>query len=152
MTTPIQPENIDEYLRRLFPISRSIMGNGNRETLKILQELVPISIEEYPSKTKVYDWTIPGEWSIRAAWIKNSIGVKLVDWGECNLHVVGYSEPVHQFMKYEQLAEKLHYLDQFPNAIPYRTTYYKKDWGFCVTRAQNLALSESKGELEVCID
>ena len=128
------------------------MGSGNRETLRVLQELVPISIEEYPSQTKVYDWTIPGEWSIRSAWIKNSMGVKLVDWGECNLHVVGYSEPVHQFMNYEQLAKNLHYLDQFPDAVPYRTTYYKKDWGFCVTGAQNLALSESKGELEVFID
>ena len=152
ITTPIQPANIDEYLKRLFPISRSITGNGNRETLRVLQELVPISIEEYPSQTKAYDWTIPGEWSIRSAWIKNSLGVKLVDWSECNLHVVGYSEPVHQFMKYEQLAENLHYLDHFPDAIPYRTTYYKKDWGFCVTRAQNSALLESKGELEIYID
>ena len=73
--TPIQPENIDEYLKRLFPISRSIMGDGNRETLRILQELIPIDIEEYPSQTKVYDWTIPGEWSIRSAWIKNSTGL-----------------------------------------------------------------------------
>ena len=133
ITTPIQPANIDEYLKRLFPISRSITGNGNRETLRVLQELVPIRIEEYPSQTKAYDWTIPGEWSIRSAWIKNNLGVKLVDWSECNLQVVGYSEPVHQFMKYEQLAENLHYLDHFPDAIPYRTTYYKKDWGFCVT-------------------
>ena len=113
ITTPIQPANIDEYLKRLFPISRSITGNGNRETLRVLQELVPISIEEYPSQTKAYDWTIPGEWSIRSAWIKNSLGVKLVDWSECNLHVVGYSEPVHQFMKYEQLAEIMNLFDLY---------------------------------------
>jgi len=88
-------KEIDNYLRRLFPICRSLTGQGNRETLKILQEIVPIEIKEYPSGSSVYDWVIPDEWVIREAWIKDLNGNKLVDFYSNNLHVVNYSQPVN---------------------------------------------------------
>ena len=142
---------VDDYLARLFPLSRSITGNGNRETLKILQELAPIKIFEFPSGKEVYGWTIPDEWNLREAWIKDEAGNILVDYKESNLHVVGYSTSISRKIDFEQLKEKLHYLPELPEAIPYRTTYYKKDWGFCVTESQYKKLAEAN-TLEVFID
>lgn len=124
---------IDSYLKRLFPICRSITGEGNRETLRILQELVPLKVLEYPSGQKVYDWTIPREWNIRDAWIKNASGEKIVDFQRSNLHVVSYSVPVHARMKKIDLEEHLHFREDLPSAIPYRTTYYNENWGFCLS-------------------
>ena len=143
---------IDEYLRRLFPLQRSLTGHGNRETLTILTELIPLSICEYQSGRAVYDWKIPDEWNIRDAWIADSSGVNLVDYKESNLHVVGYSEPIRKTMTFEELAPRLHYLPELPDAIPYRTSYYNKDWGFCVTTHQYEVLKETKGPFEVVID
>jgi aminopeptidase-like protein len=114
---------IDSYLKRLFPITRSITGNGNRETLRILQELIPLNIQEYASGTEVYDWTIPPEWNIRDAWIKNSKGEKVVDFSRSNLHVVGYSVPVHRKISFSELRSHLHHREDLPQAIPYRTSY-----------------------------
>ena len=144
--------DVDDYLNRLFPINRSLTGQGNRETLRILSELVPIDIIEYPVRAQVYDWVIPDEWSIHDAWIKDGSGNKLVDWKESNLHVVSYSEPVRASLSFEKLSKKLHYLPNNPNAIPYRTSYYNRDWGFCVTEKQYRALRDADGELDVCID
>jgi aminopeptidase-like protein len=123
---------IDAYLKRLFPITRSITGNGNRETLKILREIVPLKIKEYSSGTKVYDWVIPKEWNIKDAWIKNSAGEKIIDFKRSNLHVVGYSTPVHKRMRLEELEKHLHRREDLPAAIPYRTSYYNETWGFCL--------------------
>ena len=128
--------SIDHLLQRLFPIPRSLTGEGNRLSLKILQEIVPIKLLEYPAGTKVYDWVIPNEWNIREAWIKDANGNKLIDFKECNLHVVGYSEPVNKTISFSELSNNLHRLGDESDAIPYRTTYYKKDWGFCVTGKQ----------------
>ena len=143
---------IDGYLERLFPITRSLTGEGNRQTFRILQEIVPLKITEYPSGTPVYDWVVPDEWIIRDAFIKAPDGDRLIDFSKCNLHVVGYSIPVNQQMTFDELAPRLHVLTGNPNAIPYRTNYYNRDWGFCVTGAQYDLLKNAKGLLEVCID
>ncbi len=126
-------EQIDFYLKRLFPICRSITGEGNRETLRILQEIIPLIIKEYPTGQQVYDWTIPKEWNIKDAWIKNSRGEKIVDFKCSNLHVVSYSVSVHKTVQIDELKPHLHFLEHLPEAIPYRTSYYKEDWGFCLS-------------------
>jgi aminopeptidase-like protein len=146
------PAEIDSFLQRLNPWPRSLTGDGNRETLRILQEIAPIELSEYSSGTPVYDWVIPEEWSIRDAYIKGPDGDRLVDFKESNLHVVSYSEPVHERMTFDVLAPRLHVLQQNPDVIPYRTSYYSRDWGFCVTGKQRESLQNNEGLLEVCID
>lgn len=141
---------IDGLLHRLFPLCRSITGDGVRETLRILGETVPMEIVEIPSGTPVFDWEVPYEWNIRDAWIKDAQGNRVVDFTTCNLHVVNYSIPVRQTMTLQELRPYLHALPEQPNAIPYLTTYYKRDWGFCLAQEQLDALSE--GEYDVCID
>ena len=147
-----QEIEIDNYLKRLFPITRSITGNGNRETLKILQEIIPLDILEYPTGQKVYDWTIPKEWNIKNAWIKDSSGNKIIDFKISNLHVVSYSTPIKKKMKLAELKENLHYLENLPDAIPYRTSYYDENWGFCVSYNQYKKLFKEDEEYEVYID
>ncbi len=143
---------INDYLLRLFPITRSITGVGNRETLAILQELIPLNILEYPSGQQVYDWTIPKEWHIKDAWIKDSRGNKIIDFKNSNLHVVSYSKPIHQSMRFQDLQDHLHYLENLPEAIPYRTSYYNDNWGFCISYSQYKELFDENEEYEVCID
>jgi aminopeptidase-like protein len=143
---------MNALLQRLFPITRSLTGNGNRETLEILKEVIPLDIIEYPSGGKVYDWTIPDEWNIKDAWIKDSKGNKIIDFNNSNIHVVGYSEPINKKMTFDDLKSNLHYLEDLPDAIPYRTTYYNRNWGFCVNKAQYDTLKDVEGSLEVCID
>lgn len=146
---------IDTLLKRLYPITRSITGNGNRETLKILQEHIPLRIIEYPTGQEVYDWTIPKEWNIKDAWIKNPKGEKVIDFKNSNLHIVSYSIPIHKKIKWSELKNHLHYLEELPEAIPYRTSYYSETWGFCLSYSQfstlNSQLSEDD-ELEIFID
>ena len=123
--------------RRLFPICRSITGDGVRETLRIMREVMPdIKVHEVPSGTKTFDWEIPKEWNIRDAWIKNSKGEKIVDFRESNLHVMGYSKPIHKEMTTEELKTHLYTQPDQPDAIPYVTSYYKDSCGFCVTQRQ----------------
>ena len=143
---------LDTYLKRLFPITRSITGNGNRETLKILQELIPLDILEYPTGQKVYDWTISKEWNIKDAWIKNSKGEKIIDFNLSNLHVVSYSVPINTKISFSELKEHLHYLENLPDAIPYRTSYYNESWGFCVSYNQYKELFKEDEEYEIVID
>jgi aminopeptidase-like protein len=145
-------KEIDSFLHRLFPITRSITGEGNRDTLRILQELVPIEIKEYPSGSKVYDWTIPDEWNIQDAWIRDSEGKKIVDFKQSNIHVVSYSEKVNQKITFSELKDHLHKHQSLPDAIPYRTSYYKRNWGFSLTDKQYLELENANGLLEVNID
>ena len=106
---------IDDYLKRLFPIIRSITGDGNRKTLNILKEIIPLNILEYSTGQKVYDWTIPKEWNIRDAWIKNSKGEKIIDFKLSNLHVVSYSTPIHKKIRLNELDKNLHYLENIPS-------------------------------------
>ena len=142
----------DLWMRRLFPITRSLTGEGNRETLRLLQELVPLTIHEVPSGTPVYDWTVPDEWNIADAWIKDRTGRRIVDFRRSNLHVVSYSEPVRGSMDWNTLKSHLYVHADLPDAIPYRTTYYCRTWGFCVTHAQYREMEADDGPFEVCID
>lgn len=145
-------QTIDDYLKRLFPIARSITGDGNRETLGILKELIPLNLIEYPTGQAVYDWTVPREWRIRDAWIKDGRGRKIVDFKASNLHVVGYSVPVRQRMQLDALEAHLHYLPGQPAAIPYRTSYYQEDWGFCLSFETYKKYFREDETYEVCID
>jgi aminopeptidase-like protein len=139
-----------ELIRELFPICRSITGEGVRRTLAILSRFSPLSIEEVPTGTAVLDWTVPREWNIREAWIADSSGRRIVDFRDSSLHVVSYSVPVNARMSREQLDAHLHSLPDHPDWIPYRTTYYREDWGFCLSQRRREALED--GEYHVCID
>jgi len=143
---------LNSYLKRLFPLCRSITGDGNRETLRILQELVPLSIVEFSTGQKVYDWVIPREWNIRDAWIKNSSGEKIIDFQKSNLHVVSYSAPIHKRMKLAELEEHLHFREDIPSAIPYRTSYYNENWGFCLSHDDYKRYFPDTETYEVFID
>jgi len=137
-------------IRRMYPICRSITGNGVRETLAILQEIVPITINEVPTGTQVFDWTVPKEWNIEDAYIKNSKGEKIVEFARSNLHVVNYSIPVHKKLSLQELKERCYSLPEQPSWIPYRTSYYNETWGFCLAHDQLLNLDAD--EYEVFID
>ena len=139
-----------ERIRRLYPVCRSITGPGLRETLQAVRREIPLEIREVPSGTAVLDWTVPNEWTIREAWIKDPGGATVVDFRDCNLHVVGYSIPVHARMSLADLRPHLHSLPDRPDWIPYRTSYYREQWGFCLPHARLAALPD--GEYEVLID
>ena len=137
-------------MSRLFPIARSITGEGVRESLRILQEYIPIEVYEVPSGTQVFDWNVPKEWNIRDAWIKDPAGNKVVDYQAHNLHVLGYSPPVQGTYTLEELKPHLFSLPGQPDLIPYRTSYYQENWGFCL--AHNVLESLQPGTYEVMID
>jgi len=128
-------------IQKLFPICRSITGDGVRQTLDIINHHIPVQIREVPSCTEVFDWKIPKEWNIRNAYIKNSSGEKIIDFNQSNLHVVNYSIPVHKKIALPELKKHLHSLPEKPNWIPYKTSYYKESWGFCLSHNQLLSLS-----------
>ena len=138
-------------ITRLYPICRSITGNGVRETLSILREQIPLELHEVPTGTPVFDWTVPREWNIRDAWIKNSAGERLVDFRKLNLHVVSYSVPVRSRMNFDELREHLFTEPNHPNSVPYRTSYYKDSWGFCLSHNQLKHLRDDQ-DYEVCIE
>ena len=137
-------------IRRLYPMCRSITGDGVRETLAHVDLEIPLEIHEVPSGTRVLDWTVPPEWNVRDAWIRDPQGRKVVDFQRHNLHLVSYSVPVHQRMTLAELEPHLHSLPDRPDWIPYRTSYYSPSWGFCVTHKQLESFGD--GEYEVCID
>jgi aminopeptidase-like protein len=137
-------------IRRLYPICRSITGDGVRNTLQLISEEIDVQTEEIPTGTAVFDWTIPREWNIRDAYIKNAAGVRVVDFNASNLHVVNYSVPVREQLTLPELRPHLHSIPQHPDWIPYKTSYYTEDWGFCLSHKQLESLCEE--QYEVCID
>jgi aminopeptidase-like protein len=143
-------QSMHALIAELYPICRSITGDGFRQSLRRLGQEVPITLSEVPTGTQVFDWTVPKEWNIRDAWIADAAGRRVVDFRESSLHVVNYSVPVRARMSLADLRPRLHTLPDQPDLIPYRTTYYKEDWGFCLRDRDLRALPE--GTYEVCID
>lgn len=141
---------ICSLIRELYPICRSITGQGFRETLARIRKEIPLDVHEIPSGTQVFDWTVPKEWNIRDAYVKNTRGERIIDFRKHNLHVVNYSVPVHRKMSFAELRTHLHTLADRPDWIPYRTSYYKENWGFCLSHNQLQTMRED--EYEVCID
>jgi aminopeptidase-like protein len=138
-----------ELVAELFPICRSITGEGVRETLRILGRDLPIAVHEVPSGTAVLDWTVPPEWTIRDAYVADSRGTRVLDFRASNLHVVSYSRPVRATMTLEDLRPHLHSDPAHPDWIPYRTSYYKEDWGFCAGHHVLEALPEDRYEVVI---
>jgi aminopeptidase-like protein len=141
---------LHEFVSDLFPICRSITGDGLRETLRRIGDRVPLELREVPTNTQVFDWTIPREWNIRDAYVKDGEGRRVVDFAASNLHVVNYSVPVDLRLPLSELREHLATIPERPDWIPYRTSYYREDWGFCLSHDSLLSLEE--GEYEVRID
>jgi aminopeptidase-like protein len=134
-------DDMFQLAARLFPLNRSITGDGVRETLRVIRELLPgLEIHEVPSGTKVFDWEIPNEWNVRAAWLEGPDGTRVVDFAVHNLHLVGYSIPVDARLTLEELQSRLYSLPDQPGAIPYVTSYYSPSWGFCLRHEDRLRL------------
>ncbi|MGW2496064.1 DUF4910 domain-containing protein, partial [Streptomyces pseudogriseolus] len=137
-------------VERMYPLRRSITGDGVRATLDVVGELLPLEVHEVPTGTQVLDWTVPREWNVREAWIADPSGRRVVDLADSSLHVLGYSVPVSARMPLSELRPHLHTLPDRPKWVPYRTSYYKPDWGFCLAQETLDALPD--GEYEVRID
>ena len=134
-----------DLAKKLWPINRSITGEGLRKTLHILKEETNLlNIHEIPSGTKVFDWIVPKEWHVKEAWVKDSKGNKIIDFKTNNLHLVGYSKSVDSVLSLKELDRHLYSIPSQPDAIPYITSYYKKHWGFCLTHNQRSKLRETK--------
>ena len=143
-------EAMHQLIADLYPICRSITGEGVRQTLAKVGERIPLEIHEVPTGTQVFDWNVPREWNIRDAWIKDPRGHKVVDFQHLNLHVLNYSAPIHQKVSLEELKKHLFTLPDQPGLVPYRTSYYREAWGFCMAHHQWMGLQE--GEYEVFVD
>jgi aminopeptidase-like protein len=150
-TSPGIGHEIFALCERLWPLNRSLTGTGVRETLHILRNLLPqLKICEVPSGTKVFDWTVPDEWNVKQAWIETPDGTKIADFAEHNLHLVGYSVPVDAVFSLDELEPHLHSMPSQPDAIPYVTSYYARNWGFCLRDRDRKKLK--KGNYRVFID
>ena len=143
-------ESMYSLIRDLYPICRSITGDGLRTSLDRVADVVELCITEVPTGTKVFDWEVPLEWNIRDAYVENASGERIIDFRASNLHVVSYSTPVDTSMRFEELRPHLHTLPDKPDWIPYRTSYYDENWGFCL--AHNEFLKMKDGEYKVRID
>ncbi|WP_415953135.1 DUF4910 domain-containing protein [Streptomyces sp. KLOTTS4A1] len=143
-------EQMHALVERLYPLCRSITGDGVRATLDIIGEYLPLRVHEVPTGTRVLDWTVPKEWNIREAHITAPDGRRVVDFADSSLHVLGYSVPVSATLPLSELCEHLHTLPEHPDWVPYRTSYYAETWGFCL--AQNALDALEDGDYEVRID
>ncbi|MGV9302144.1 DUF4910 domain-containing protein [Nonomuraea sp. NPDC003727] len=139
-----------ELVERLHPICRSMTGDGVRRTLAIIAETIPLDLHEVPTGTRVLDWVVPQEWNITDAYVKDATGRRVIDFARSPLHVVGNSVPVAATMTLEELRPRLHTLPEQPDLVPYRTGYFKRDWGFCLS--ENALKELPEGEYEVRID
>lgn len=136
-------------IERMYPICRSITGNGVRETLNILSEVIPIEVREIPSGKKVLDWEVPPEWNIKDGWIKNEMGEKLVDFKKLNLHVLNYSVPVDKKVTLSELKQHVFTLPEHPDWVPYRTSYHNRNWGFCMAHSQFEKLADEEYHVKI---
>ena len=151
LTPPAEGRRLHNLATRLFPICRSLTGDGVRETFAVLQEELPgLALSEVPSGTTVLDWTVPDEWNIRGAYLEGPDGSRVIDFADSNIHVVGYSTPVDLRLSLNELAPHLHFDTEHREAIPYVTSYYNRTWGFCLTAVQREALVD--GEYHAVID
>jgi len=132
--------DLEKTFDKLFPICRSITGNGFRESFNIIKKFIPFKNYKYPTRKKVFDWEIPNEWNIKDAYVENLRGEKIIDFRDNNLHLMNYSTPVNKIMSLSELDKKLHSIPHQPKDIPYVTSYYKKNWGFCLSHSQRLKL------------
>ena len=123
-------------IKKLYPINRSLTGIGNRKSLQIIKSLIPLKLNHIKSGTKVFDWTVPLEWNVKNAYFQNFNGKKYAEFSKNNLHLVGYSIPVKKVLNFDELKKKIHLDEKKSNAIPYVTSYYKKNWGFCMSKSQ----------------
>ena len=139
-------EDIFELAARIYPICRSITGSGVRQTLRVLGSHIKVAMQEVPTGVHVFDWTIPQEWNIRDAYIKDARGEKIVDFAQSNLHVVSYSVPVRKRVSLADLKAHIHTLPEQPELVPYRTSYYSENWGFCMAHRQFESLREETYE------
>jgi aminopeptidase-like protein len=143
-------KELHNFAAELFPICRSITGEGIRRTLALIGNRIPLEKIDVPTGTSVFDWTVPKEWNVRDAYIKGPDGKRVVDFQCCNLHLLNYSAPVQAIMSLSELKPHLFTLPDKPDWIPYRTSYYQESWGFCLSHNQMLALQD--GDYEVSID
>lgn len=150
LTTDGVGEDIYQFASELFPLCRSITGRGVRESLRRIAAHIPLDVHEVPTGTQVFDWEIPREWSIREAYVRDSSGSKIIDFGANNLHLLNYSVPVRKRVSLDELKRHLYTLPSQPDLIPYRTTYYAENWGFCIAHRQLESLRDD--EYEVVID
>jgi aminopeptidase-like protein len=147
------PELVSEawaLMEELYPLCRSITGEGVRATLAAVGARIPLELTEVPSGTQVLDWQVPREWNVREAWVRDSAGRTVVDLREHTLHLMSYSTPVRGWFALAELKSHLHSLPEHPDWIPYRTSYYREDWGFCLSHRQLEQLRDER--YEVCID
>ncbi|MFC8877953.1 DUF4910 domain-containing protein [Streptomyces ardesiacus] len=143
-------EEMYALVERMYPLCRSITGDGVRATLRIVDEYIPLHVHEVPTGTQVLDWTVPKEWNVRDAYVADTAGRRVVDFAASSLHVLGYSVPVSATMSLAELREHLHTLPEQPSLVPYRTSYYEERWGFCLAQRTLDAMAE--GDYEVRID
>ncbi len=136
-------------LAELFPICRSLTGDGVRKTLQIIKQRVPLTVHEVPSGAEAFDWTVPKEWNIADGFISDESGQKIVDFQQNNLHVMGYSVPVDQTLSLVELSEHLYSEPDQPDAIPYVTSYYKPRWGFCLSENQRRSLTDQQYRVKI---
>lgn len=148
-TTTMIGDQMHALMRELFPICRSITGKGVHQTLNILKKDIPLNIYKIPTGTTVFDWEVPREWDINEAYVKNSRGKKIIDFANSNLHILNYSIPVDKKVSFNELKEHLYTLPEHPDWIPYRTSYYKEDWGFCITHNQFQKLKDDTYEVYI---
>ncbi len=142
-------QELYDFAARLYPICRSITGAGVRKTLAIVRRRVPLVVHEVPTGTRVFDWQVPDEWNVEDAAVVDPDGRRVIDFQAHNLHLVSYSEPVCATLSLEELSARLHTLPEQPEWIPYRTSYYRRTWGFCMRARERAALRPGQYRVEV---